>query len=160
LVLNYLYVVHKNNYFPSTHHLIIRISFIYWETFGFCVKRLLKIAKSIYTRLHICPSVRLSLSVSPSVLSSVSAPVRLSERIKILTPIRQILDKFDILALSKNLLKNFNFQRIQNHNMFYINMFSHLWQYLNIFFLEWKIFRQNCSKNRNTHLIFSFIFFF
>ena len=101
--------------------------------------------RALFRRLHKLRKTALSvvMSVRPFAWNN-SAP----------TP--RVLMKFDIWAFffwkicsrSSNLIKI-----CQEYRVLYMKTFSHLWQYLAEFFLEWEMFRQICRDHQNTHFM-------
>ena len=47
----------------------------------------------------------------------------------------------------------------QEWRVLYVNTFSHLWQYLAEFFLEWEMFQMKVVEKMKTHILCSVTFF-
>jgi hypothetical protein len=90
---------------------------------------------------------------------SVRPSVRLSDRVE--QPGYNLM-KFDIWDFMENLSRKLKFHwNPQELRVLYMNAFSHLWQYLADFFLEWEMFqfhRNVCRETQNTYFMFSDFF--
>ena len=84
----------------------------------------------------------------------------LSVRMENSAPTGRILMKFDFETFSKICLENSSLIKIrQKWRVLHMNGFSHLWQYLANFFLEWEMFRMEIVEKIKTHISRSVTFY-